>query len=233
MYEYYSQLKISFNFELNLYNYNKIIGEKINVVRYALKNNELVFIQNKDIVFDYGKFLVDNEVDNKINSVDYTNIYFYNEAQINSDGYFNNFDTIQSTYHLIVEELIDNTQGLRIQKVHLAKIIYPNKIKVYGDIDISTSVFYLDRVIPIKINYFGEFIYTNLSITQSRNLIEQNENKLELIKKYDIRFIGIPIITNNLYKQQIEFISSEIIDYILHTTVYTDSNLTLSVKYIY
>ena len=237
MYEYYSQLKISFNFELNLYNYNKLIGEKINVVRYVLKNNELIFVQNKDIIFDYGKSLVDNEIDNNINitseNSDYTNIYFYNQAQLNSDGYFINFDTIQSTYHLIVEELIDNTQGLRIQKVHLAKIIYPNKIKVYSDIDVSNSVFYLDRVIPIKINYFGEFIYTNLSITQSRNLIEQNKNILELIKKYDIRFIGIPIIYNNLYKQQIEFLSSKVIDYILHTTVYIDDNLSKTVKYIY
>ncbi len=234
LYEYYTQLKINFNFGLNVYDYNKLLGNKISVIRYALKNDELIFIQNENILFNYGKALVENEVDNNIDNINYENIYFYEEAFINSSGFFNNFDTVQSTYHLIVEELIDNTQGLRIQKVHLAKIIFPNKIKIYTDVDISNSVFYLDRVIPIKINSFGEFIYTNLSITQSRHLIEENKNVLNLVKRHEIRFIGLPILDiNNNYKQQIEFINDDVLDYISHTIVYIDEDLTKSVNYIY
>lgn len=234
LYEYYTQLKINYNFALQSIEYNNF-GSKILVVRYALKNDQLIFIENNKYYFDYGKSIADNELDNNISN-EYKNIYFHNYCHINTNGTFDNFDTLHGSYHLIVEELYNMYEEQQsIQKIHLAKIIYPNKIKIYTDIDTSTNIFYLDRVIPIKINSFGEFIYTNPSIIQSKKLIEPIDNKIIFIKKYDIRFIGTPNIINNQYKQEIEFINklSEPIDYILHTYVYTDEELNNKCNYIY
>ena len=235
IYEYYTQLRISYNFTLQSNDYNKI-DNKYLVIRCALKNDELIFIENNKYYFDHGKSVSDNEKDNNIANSEYQNIYFYNYCFINVDGYFNNFDTLHGSYHLIAEEVFKTYEEQQsIQKIHLAKIIFPNKIKIYTNIDTTNNIFYLDRVIPIKINAFGEFIYTNPSIIQSRHLLEKIDNTIQFIKKYDIRFIGIPQIIDNLYHQEIEFINKnhEPIDYILHTVVYIDEILSSSCKYLY
>ncbi len=245
--EFYSQLKISYNFGIQTDNY-KILEDNlsynfsysdIEVTRYALKNDELVFIEkyhgNKPIIFKYGKTIAENEILNNINNTDgYENIYFYKYNQISNEkitapyslnGKITNFDTLIGSYHLIVEKISGT------EHVHLAKIIYPDKLKIYTNYNSTDNENIVDRVFNMKINTLNEFSYSSLVITESRNLVEINTNQMEIIQKYNIQLIETPEIIIQpsgitVYKHK--FITTNVKINKIFKTVYIDSALTKS-----
>ena len=232
--EYFSQYKLRYNFAIQPYDYNKLSGIKIEVIRFVLKNNEVILVQtkinNKKIIFTYGISIEQNEKDNKIvnrfgnnkysNSNDeYKSIYFYNYYHINMDGYIDNIDTLHGSYHLYLEMYTDFT------RINLCQIIYPNTLYTYKTARYNYNYNnYIDRTIPVQMNYFGEFTYGTLNITQNTKLMEINNNMIQLIKKYNIRFIGLPQYVNNMFKHQIEFINIDFLSH-LYNIIYIDEML--------
>ena len=201
-YEYYSNLKFKYNFSLQPVFYNTIKkGDRYPVIRYILKNNKLIFIQKYDsknqlITFEYGRTVIENEVTNLIND-NYECIYFYEFSVVNPDGTFNNCDTLIGSWHLHTELYKDKNLTV------LCKIEYPNLIKSYSYTDNLNYPDYIDRLIGFKFNIFNEFIYVALSVIQSKNMIETNTNTVEIIKKYDIKLIGLPtVITTTTWTLQ-------------------------------
>jgi hypothetical protein len=211
-YEYYSNLKFKYNFGIQPVFYNTL--KPLNtypVVRYILKNNELIFIQkyntrNKPLIFEYGKNVKQNEILNEI-SDDYESVYFYEYSQVNSDGTFNNYDTLIGTWHIHVELFTDWNVSV------LSRVIYPNILQKYNFINKSSFPDYIDRVFGIKSNVFNEFTYSPLSIIESKNMIEINNKLVEIIVKYDVKVIGMPITTT-------------ISKWVLQSDYYYDSTLT-------
>jgi len=235
----YSQLKIKYNFGIQIDNYKELNDavdynntfKQIEVIRYILKNDELIFIEKirnyNSIVFEYGKSIEYNERINNINKLDgYTSIYFYKYKQINSDGRINNFDTLIGSYHLIIEKIEGG------ENIHLAKIIYPNKLKIYTKFTSSDNDTIVNRVFNMKINNHQEFTYSPLLITESRNLVEINEKQVEIIQKYNINLYDTPEIltTNNITTYKYKF--KELGDGInqIFKYIYTDEKLTNSCK---
>ena len=208
-YEYFLYDKFRYNFALQIEDYDTLIND-VNVIRYVIYKNELIFIQEykqdskEKILFDLSLSIEDNQINNQIiTNSDYTNIYFHNNLwlqQVNNKFVINNIDTLHDSYHLLFEQF--ETYNV----IHLARIIYPNKIKVYTEISIN-NIFYLDKLILIKINYDGTFTYNSLSITQSRKMISPVDKTIEIIKKYEIKYIGVPEIVDNMYKFYFIFIS--------------------------
>jgi hypothetical protein len=239
-FDYFSQISIRHNGGIQLQNYNKLT--KIQVVRYVLDQDRLIFIQKKnnsqDILFEYGKSIIDNEKDNGI-SDSYSSVYFYNYKALNADGTISNFDTLVGSWHLLLVQYID------FQLAVLCKIIYPNRIKTYTELIQNYDYNYsLDRIFTVKINSSGDFTYNPLIITQSKNLIEINNNNVNIIKKYDIRLLNVPVIDGEYYKQEIEFIGYDstnipyipndyTVDVSIYSFVYLDSLLQTSCEIIY
>ena len=108
MSSYYFYNKFRYNYGIQLLDYDMPDKTLIEVIRCVLKNDELVFITNKQnnkkIIFNYGVSIDENEKVNGIIKSEYKNVYFYNYRMINSDGYINNFDTLIGTYFLISEK---------------------------------------------------------------------------------------------------------------------------------
>jgi len=235
----YSQLKIKYNFGIQIDNYKELNDEvdynntykQIEVIRYILKNDELIFIEKirnyNPIIFEYGKSIEYNEKINNINKLEgYTNVYFYKYKQIDSDGKINNFDTLIGSYHLIIEKIESG------ENIHLAKIIYPNKLKIYTKFTSSNNDTIVNRVFNMKINNFQEFTYSPLLLTESKNLIEINNNKVEIIQKYNINLYDTPdiLISNNIttYKYKFKELNNGINQ--IFQYIYTDEKLTNSCK---
>lgn len=218
----YSQLKFKYNFAIQPSDYNNLEDKNIEVIRYALKNDKLIFVQkifnNQPIIFKYGRTITENQ---KLVGLDpnneYTNIYCYNYKILNNDGTISNHDTLIGSYQILIEESSD------YQKVHLAKIIYPNNLKIYTDISINHYNLSFSKIIGCMINKNNEFIYNNLKIYETRNLLEINDKKVEIIKKYDIRLIGTPEIIDNKFKQEIQFIGN-IINEFIYDKIYLEEN---------
>lgn len=217
-YEYYSNLKFKYNFGIQPVFYNTI--EPLNmyqVVRYVLKDNELIFIQkynsnNNLIMFEYGKTVKQNEIINDI--VDgLESVYFYEYSAVNSDGTFNNYDTLIGTWHIHVELYTD------INYTVLSRVIYPNILQKYNYITKSVFPDYIDRIFGVKSNIFDEFTYMAPSLIESKNMIDINNNHMKIIVKYDVKLIGMPLITSD-YK------------WVLQSDYYYDPllNLTSTVK---
>lgn len=238
LYNYYYYQKFNYNFSIQVNNYNSLIKANtfIEVIRYIIQNNKLILIQtnisNKKILFEYGKSISYNEYTNNItNPNGCLSVYFYNSYMINLDGTISNFDMSLGTYHLITL----NNNSDNNQYVYLAKIIYPNKLYFYNNILSnvpSNYTFLIDKLMTLKINNFNNFTYSNTNIIQSRNLININEDKVKIIKQYEIIFIGIPLYTGSQYQQQIVFLS-EIINLSLYNTIYFDTLFTNSYNIIY
>jgi hypothetical protein len=209
-YNYYSDIQIRYNFGLQIYDYDNL--NEIIVYRFALLYDTLIFFEK--VNFIYNVSISDNEIKNNITG-DYTNIYFYNYKQLNDDGSISNYDILHNSYHLILEKFTD------YEKIHLAKITYPNQIKVYTTISDIYYELLLGRIIPITINN-NNFAYSSLKIKQSRHYPDINPKQVEIIKKYNIKFIGYPIITTN-YKQQVNFINP--IDIRIYNKVYINDKM--------
>ena len=84
----------------------------------------------------------------------------------------------------------------------------------------------------MKINNHQEFTYSPLLITESRNLVEINENQVEIIQKYNIKLYDTPEIinTNNTitYKYKFKELGKGINQ--IFQNIYTDEKLTNSCK---
>lgn len=226
-YDYFSQLRIRFNSALQPFDYNELydytnnVGKKIEVIRFAFKDDNLVFFErlhdNQKIIFEYGKPIEENEANNNITG-DYDNVYFYNYKSLNSDGRISNHDTLIGSYHLLLEEATD------FHRVHILKIVYPNKYKIYTDIIPTFYTFYLGRVIPLIVNKNNDFMYIGLKVNQSKKLLDVNKRRVDIIKQYDIRLRDLPIIVSNNYKQEFVFINNDSIDYNIYNTISIDES---------
>ena len=237
--EYYGNYKFKYNFGIESNNYNIMINTSINVVRYILYKDTLINIMNtfngKPITFKYGVKQYNNE--NAINNINnnyiipgnYISIYFYNNMMLNNDGYLSNFDTLSDSYHIITEY----SEKYSYTVVHLAKILYQNKIKLYTSVISYNNKFYIDKLIPINLNRNNSFTYIAPIITQTQKLLEINTNKVQLIKKYNISFVGYPDISNNKYIQQFKITDNNNnlwIDF--YKYVYLEQPTEYSTKYI-
>jgi hypothetical protein len=195
-YEYYANLKFKYNFGIQPVFYNTI--KPLNtypVVRYVLRDNQLIFIQkynskNKQIIFEYGKTVKQNELINEIVD-DYESVYFYEYSAVNPDGTFNNYDTLVGSWHIHVELFTD--WNLTV----LCRIVYPNILFKYNFISKSFFPDYIDRIFGKKSNICDEFTYMAPSFVESRNMIEINNRPVEIMLKYDVKVIGMPTTTAN------------------------------------
>jgi len=230
------QTKIRYNFGIQSYDYNNLIGKNIEVVRYILKDNKVVLVQtklnNNKIIFKYGVSIAVNEVNNKIKNVfvnnkfkgntdTYESIYFYGNFCLNSDGTINNYDTLLGSYHLICQMNQD------FNKVNLCRFIYPNNIFAYQPFNYNyLSKSFLGRIMCIKSNFVNEIVYNNFNMVQSNNILEINNKTMKFIKKYDIRLVDTPTFVNNNFNQEIQFIGANTFSYELYNTIYLDEGLT-------
>ena len=144
----------------------------------------------------------------------------------------NNFDTLIGSYHLVT--YLENGQNY----VHLVKIVFPNKLKFYTlpnafkKDNYSQYSCLLDKLPVIKINNFGDFIYSDIVISQYRNLLDVNNDMIKLISVYEIKIIGTPIIINNKYNQEIRFTTNKIIDVNKYNQIYIDYTSSISYFFI-
>jgi hypothetical protein len=219
--------KFRYNYSIELPNYDQLYQDKpyIEVVRCALKNDQLIFIEKtrntQPIKFQYGISITDNEINNEIDSTNYTNIYFYNYRMINSDGTINNFDTLIGTYFLLCEK-----SNFDIQRIHLFKIKDGNKIKIYTKpLFLSSYSYTLCKLISIKINVNGNFVYGDNQIVQVKEISNNNMQPIEIIKQYFISFTDKLYKLNNKYYQDIIFNQTETVDTSIYNQVFTDTNL--------
>lgn len=225
---FYYMNNFRYNFGIQLPDYDLSIGANIEVIRCALLNDQLIFIEkarsNKKIIFKYGYSITQNEYFNNIPANNYTNMYFYNYRMINSDGKISNFDTLVGTYYLMSErDYVD------IQRIHLVQIKSGNKIKVYTQLlQPYFYAFNLSKLIGIKMDYNGNFTYINQQVAQSRKLQDIKLQPIEFIKQYSVKFIGIFTISNNKYIQEISFINiSVVVDTNIYNQVYLDEACTI------
>jgi hypothetical protein len=234
-YEYYTNLKFKYNFGLQPVFYNKIKPKDLyQVIRYVIKDDKLVFIQkytikNKPIMFEYGKTVQQNEIINEIID-DYQSVYFYEYSAVNSDGTFNNYDTIIGTWHLYTELNFD------WNNIILTRMIYPNILIKYDKADNPVFPEYIDRIFGYKSNIFNEITYLAPSIIESKNMIEKNDIPVEIICKYDVKVIGMPImptISNNTWAQEISFFSGYTFNYDIYKIIYLDESFSQSYKIVY
>ncbi len=227
-YNFYNRFR--YNYAIQLDNYTMDIGTPLEVVRCALKSDELVFIDtkinNKKIVFKYGISIKENERENGILPNEYTNIYFYNYCMINPDGTINNFDTLIGTYYLLSER--DPGQFMRVQFV---KMISGGKIKNYTRYIVPDIFSYnLSKFIAIKQHYDGEFHYANQQIVESKVLTDKNPIPFSIIKKYPIKFKGVPVLANNQHTYEIIFTGSQVVDTNIYDYVYFDETFSVPVS---
>ena len=219
LYQYYTYYKFRYNFgiQTNMYDLSTILTTKLNnCYRFVLNNDDIIIFDQNNLLNTPLSVNYSQSVDKSVNFLlfQYNNLYsiyaenqlFYDNCNINNtDGLFYNFDTLTGSYHILLEVTSN------MNYTHLVKIIYPNRIKFYSTVSFS-STFYLDKIIPIKISKNGEFTYSNFTLIQARNMLENNSNMVQIINKYSIRFVGTPTIVNNMYQQTIVFIGSKIIN---------------------
>lgn len=228
---FYLLNKFRYNYGIQMSNYDMPVGTKIEVLRCALINDELVFmdktINNKKIIFKYGVSVSQNEQDNDIITNGYQNIYFYNYFMINQDGTISNFDTLTGTYYLHCER--DN---VTIQRIYLCKIRNGNKIKFYADIlNPWNNSHHLSKMICIKLHYTGEYTYRFEQIIQTKNLSDINLQPILIFNSYLIKFKNLPQKINGEFHQEIIF-TKNIVDINIYKIVYLDENFMLDVRII-
>ncbi len=228
---FYLLNKFRYNYGIQIVDYDMKIGTEIEVIRCALKNDELIFIDstinNKKIKFKYGVSILENEKANNING-DYQNVYFYKYCMINSDGLISNFDTLIGTYYLHCER--DN---ITIQRIYLSKIKNGNRIKTYSSILFPWNSHTLSKFVSIKLHYSGEFSYNFSQIIQAKNDMEINMREILMLNMYEIKFKNIYQIINNEYYQEIIFINpNKKVNTNIYQKVYLDENLLKEIKII-
>ena len=234
MSSYYFYNKFRYNYGIQLLDYDMPDKTLIEVIRCVLKNDELVFITNKQnnkkIIFNYGVSIDENEKINGIIKNEYKNVYFYNYRMINSDGYINNFDTLIGTYFLIFER----SSIASTQRIYLVQIKSGNRIKNYVEYNVPNTFSYnLSKLVGIKSHFNGEFTYINQQIVVSQVLADKNMNPIVILKKYQIKFKNIPIQENGKFKHEITFTSTtKVVQTDIYDTVYLDEKFTLPVNII-
>jgi hypothetical protein len=243
--DYYNMTKIRYNFGIQSHDYDNLIGKDIEVTRFIIKDDLLVLVQtkfdNKKIIFKYGVSIATNESNNKIRNTfindkftgatdSYTSVYFYGQFHLNSNGMINTYDTLLGSYHLICQVNQD------FNRVNLCKIVYPNNLFLYKPFlynFIGRS--YLGRIMCIKSNFMHEFVYGDMQIVQSKKMIEINNKKIQLIKKYEIRMVGIPEYNSTnkeSFKHEIQFIGTNTFSQELYNTIYLDETLSQPYKIV-
>lgn len=242
--DYYNMTKIRYNFGIQSHDYDTLVGKNIEVTRFIVKDDLLVLVQtkvnNKQIIFKYGVSIATNESNNKIinNFINdkfagtadtYTSVYFYGQFPLNSDGTIDTYDTLIGSYHLICQVNTD------FNRVNLCKIVYPNNLSPYKPFLYNfLGRSYLGRIMCIKSNFMNEFVYGDMQIVQCKKMAEINNNKIQLIKKYDIRMIGIPEYSaiNSTFKHEIQFVGPNTFSQELYNTIYLDETLSQSYRIV-
>ena len=193
--DYYSDYKFNYNMSIQPLENNILPNSKI--IKYSLKNDKLIYVENLTI-----NVLQDLKDDNN-NNITYTNLYFYNYYQIDiNTAEINNSELIIGKYYLLVEK----TENIDI--IYLIKIENNNKLLFYSDMNITDNIYYINKIIPCKININNEYTLCNMKIIQVKQILNKNENNINIIYKYSIKYINTIIYENNIYKQQIEIINN-------------------------
>jgi hypothetical protein len=214
--EYYGMIKFRYNFGIESIDYDNL--SNINVTQYILRDDELIFIENVKN-FQYGvKNQINESNNNIVSSLVFSNVYFYNNMYINRSGTISNFDTTQGSYHIITEYDISNNANI----IHLSKILYNNKIKLYTPVKSYNNKFYIDKLIQIILFPNDYFTYITPAITQSNLLLEINKDKVQIISSYNINFIDYPEISGNIYVQKAII---DITNDFYYSYIYTDPSL--------
>ena len=217
-FDYYFPLKCNYNNNISCI----INTSQIKVIRFALKNDQLIFFTD-NIIFTYGLDIITNEINNKI-IPGYDNLYFYNYKIIEQSGIINNYNILYNSYHLLIDQ--DNL-------IYLIKIIYPNKVKFYSQfINNNNNKYYLDNVFRVFINQNNEIFFTLNDIYQLKYLHNSLINNITIIKKYNIKMINILNLNNKLYSQEIIFIG-ENVDTNIYDKIYIDNNYSIFYNIIY
>jgi len=180
---------------------NYYLIDTINIINeYSDNKNDNILIEQLNNPFDNFNINFNSYFKNN----HYNIIHFYNNVTINIyNKNINNIDTIINSYHLLLEYTNENNII-----IHLCKIINYNKIKVYSNININ-NIFYLDKIIPIKINHNFDFIYLDFNIYETKNLLNIDYTNIKIINKYEISITSnFILLNNNLYKQEIIFKSN-------------------------
>lgn len=160
-----------------------IIDISNNIVEYIL-DDKLLLINtklNNPIVSNYTKlFFIDNYL-----QIDHNKNIILSTLEINS-------------YHLLLEITPENDLF-----VHLCKIIYPHNLYFYTNIINETSVFLLDKIYNVIINFIDNsflFITTNIHI---KHRLLKKIDPITIWYKYPIIIKGIPIYNNNKFELEI------------------------------
>jgi hypothetical protein len=235
-YDYYTSNIFRYNNTLQPIDYDIINTNSdtkyIDVLKYYLYNDELVFADN------YKKQLkIEDSVlsspDKPLKDLKYKYVYFYNNSNIvftpglvePMSIFIEKFDLLYESYHMLLEKRITGNY------IHLCRIVYPNKLKIYTNIHYD-SIFFIDKIIPIHINQKNEFnvLPMNITVNKSLNTIN-NDNEIYLLYKYNIKFDGSFYINENTFCQNIIFVDN--IDIILYDKIQYDIYIDnkCSIKY--
>ena len=194
-YNYYTWYKFRYNYSLKV-DVEPNMNDNILVMHYIIYQDALYQLAQDHI--QYGE---QTPTDSSV-----IDVYFYNNHLIdNNTGLIQNLNFVYNSYQLLLEITPDYNY------VHLVKIIYPNKLKIYSIRSINlNSIFYLNKLILIHINIQNEFIYGDQTVLTNNYLIDDNINNVDIVYKYDIKCIGPPKFVNNKYEQEILFLSTNI-----------------------
>ena len=202
--KYYSDYKFIYNNSLQpiITNYNTD-----NVIRYALQNDQLIFLE----VINNFTTISEYESTNNITNDTYTNLYFVNYQLINNK--LNNYSLLIDNYYLLIDKADIN------DIIYLIKLEDNNKIKFYSDITITNNTYYISRILPCKINKNFEYTLTSQKIIQVKQRLENNNNDIYLIYKYNIEFINTietNIIINDITYNYVVQLSILLIDNLIN-----------------
>ena len=231
--DYWTRTKFYYDNQI----YPNLMNNNINVVRFCLNSETLLFIQkykdNNDnnsipINFNLSQNISANEDINNIKSIpNTTNIYFYENMWL-QEGYKKTYTLEIGSYHLVYSDL-SNT---KYDTINLVKIISQNKFINCTLTPIKAGLISFGKLIDAWHNGNGDYSWGAQKILTGNRLQNIINDTVKLSKSYNINFKGVPVLLENLYKQEIRFEGTSV-DTNIFSQVYLDSNLTIPVKIEY
>ena len=183
---------------------DKLILSPINNNRYFINDYEIYYNNKLDIINDSINYI---SYDLSNNSWGYTStpisldniIYFHKYKEYDKDYNFN-----IGSYHLLI-----NSENI----INLVKIIDKNKFN-FND---REGIYYLDKIFKCTVDSDGFFEIENINIIQLKKTFSENKNKVEIIKKYDVKILNY---SNKRYN--ISFIN-EAVNNNIYNKIYIDN----------
>jgi len=157
--------------------------------RYFIDKNEIyynkkLYISNNCDTINYMTYNLNNNSwlrkqslsDITLSNSDIVNFYKYKEYNVD-------YNLNIGSYHLLI-----NSENI----INFVIIIDQNKINFNIE-----GIYYLDKIFKCYVDSNGYFKIDNIKIDQLKKTYSTNKNKVEIIKKYDIKILGYD---NNKYK---------------------------------